>query len=187
MGDFTGKSKVIDPTINEVKPLRTQLIQALMSGIPGFQNSMFGFGQGGQGGFAPLDPSIVEPYRQLFAANRADALGQAKESAGNITGSGYNNILGTSLAGSLAGENAQLAQLGMQNQQFQFQQQQAFANLLSNLTARQGQVAYQPGFIDYLMQGAQAAVPLFTGVPGAGGAAKAGMATAGQVNNYGNI
>src|SRR5262245_3580411 len=116
MGDLKGKTKVIDPTLGDVKGLRSQLINALMTGIPGWQNSMFGFAQGGKGGYAPLDPSIVEPYKQLFATTRADALAQAKESAGNLTGTGYQNILGTAAAGSLAQENAQLAPLGLANQ-----------------------------------------------------------------------
>ena len=184
MGDLTGKSKVLDPTLGDVKPLRQQLISALMSGIPGFQNSVFGMAQGGKGGYAPLDPSIVEPYKQLFATNRADALGQAKESAGNLTGSGYNNILGTATAGSLAGENAQIAQLGMQNQELQFRQQQAFASLLAGLGSQQGQVAYQPGFLDYLTQGAAAAAPFFTGIPGMG---RPKQQASPYVNDFGNV
>jgi len=180
MGDLKGKSKVLDPTLGDVKPLRQQLISALMQGIPGFQNSVFGMAQGGHGGYAPLDPSIVAPYQQLFATNRADALGQAKESAGNLTGSGYNNILGTATAGSLAQENAQLAQLGMQNQQLQFQQQQAFAQLLAGLGSQQGQIAYQPGFLDYATQGLAAAAPFITRIPGVGGGTPGGGGSGGR-------
>jgi len=187
MGDLKGKSKVLDPTLGDVKGLRQQLISALMSGVPGFRNGLFGMAQGGQGGYAPLDPSVVEPYRQLFATTRADALGQAKESAGNLTGTGYNNILGTAAAGSLAQENAQLAQLGMQNQELQFRQQQAFAQLLAGLGSQQGQLAYQPGFLDYATQAAAAAVPFFTGIPGLGGARVAGAATPRDINPFGQV
>lgn len=160
MGFLTGKTKQLDTTPGDVKGLRSQLISTLMAGLPGFRNAAFGFGQGSQG-FAPLDPSVVKPYADLFSAQRAEALGQAKESAGNLTGSGYNNILGTSLAGSLAQEQATLANLGLQNQQFQFQQQQQFLNTLLGLTTQQAPTVYQPGLLDYAVQGVTAAAPFF--------------------------
>jgi hypothetical protein len=156
---LVGHTEQIDGTPGDVKGLRSELISQLMAGLPGFVNSAFGYGQGSHG-FAALDPSIVKPYADLFTATRADALGQAKESAGNLTGTGYANILGDSAARSLAEEQATLAGLGIQNQQFQLQRNSEFLRALLGLTTQQNQVGYKPGFLDYLFQGAGAAAPL---------------------------
>lgn len=156
---LAGHTEQIDNVPADVKALRESLIQTVMAGLPGFANASFGYGQGAQG-FSALDPSIVKPYADLFTATRADALGQAKESAGNLTGTGYANILGDSAARSLAEEQATLAGLGIQNQQFQQQRNEQFLRLLLGLTMDKAQVGYQPGFLDYLFQGAGMAAPL---------------------------
>lgn len=156
---LVGHTEQIDNVPGDVKGLRSDLVSMLMAGLPGFTNSAFGFGQGSQG-FAALDPSIVKPYNDLFTATRGDALAQAKESAGNLTGSGYNNILGDATARSLAEQQALLAQLGMQSQQFQQQRNEQFLRLLLGLTMDKAQVGYKPGYLDYLFQGAGAAAPL---------------------------
>lgn len=157
---LVGHNEQIDTVPNDVKGLRGDLINALMAGLPGFTNSAFGYAQGSNG-FSALDPSIVKPYADLFSATRADALAQAKESAGNLTGTGYANILGDATARSLAEEQATLAQLGISNQQFQQQRNEQFLRLLLGLTTQQAQVGYKPGFLDYLFQGVGAAAPLF--------------------------
>jgi hypothetical protein len=167
---LVGHTEQIDTVPGDVKDLRAQFINALMQGLPGNVNAAFGFGQGSQG-FSALDPSIVKPYSDLFTAQRGEALGQAKESAGNLTGSGYNNLLGTSLAGSLASEQTTLANLGIQQQQFQQQRQQDFLRTLLGLTTQQAQVGYKPGFLDYLFKGAQAAGPAIAAAVGGGGGA----------------
>lgn len=157
-----GHQQQIDQVPGDVKNLRAQFINEMMKGLPGMTNSMFGMSQGSQG-MSALDPSLVKPYADLFSAQRGEALGQAKESAGNLTGTGYNNILGTSLAGSLAQEQVTLANLGIQQQQFQMQKQQEFMRTLLGLTGQTAQTGYQPGFLDYLFQGASAAAPFFAG------------------------
>lgn len=64
----------------------------------------------GPAGQLTVDPSAaLAGTNGLFAATRASALGQAKESAGNLTGSGYNNLFGSALATSLAQQQKQLA------------------------------------------------------------------------------
>lgn len=50
-------------------------------------------------------------YDQMFNQNRAEALAQAKEASGNLTGSGYANALGTTVNRSLGEQNATLAQI----------------------------------------------------------------------------
>lgn len=192
-----------------------------MAGQMGVMGSV---GVGSGGGSSPIDrinfdpvgvqdpdngfflQNILGPYREMFAANRGQALAQAKEQAGNLTGSGYNNIFGTALAGSLAGENAQLAQtmMGLRGQQQGFNLQRAqleqqaraqnaqnFLGLLSgmNLTGVQpNQQVYKPGFLDYAMKGAAMAMPFFTGGAGAASAgttgASAGAASAGASGGF---
>ena len=115
------KLRSLTPPWGDVKGLRTQLIQSLMTGIPGFQEGRLGCLRDIKG----MRRWTLRLWNRIASCSlpivrRLSA--KAKESAGNLTGTGYNNILGQSLASSLAGENAQLAQLGMQNQQFQFQQ-----------------------------------------------------------------
>jgi len=95
----------------------------------------------------------------LFTAQRGSSLAQAKESAGNLTGSGYNNLFGSALSESLAGEQALLANTLLQSRnqgialrQQDLAQQDAFLRfLLGFASAGVGptQHAYQPGFIDY--------------------------------------
>lgn len=64
----------------------------------------------GPAGQLTVDPSAsLAGTNGLFAATRASALGQAKESAGNLTGSGGRNLFGSALATSLAGQQKMLA------------------------------------------------------------------------------
>lgn len=98
--------------------------------------------------------NLLKPYQDLFQAERGAVLGQAKESAGNLTGSGYNNILGASAAQSLAGEQALTAQTLMGLRQQELARQQDFLRLLFGF-ASQGvgpnQAAYQPGLLDAIL------------------------------------
>lgn len=166
VGDLTGKTEQVNTIPPDILQLRSSLANFLMQGLQGYGNEAFGFGQGGQGFQSQLGvppESVLAPYRELFSANREAGIAQAKESAGNLTGSGYNNILGDSLRQTLAGENVTLANLGLQQQQFRQNQQEQFLRLLLGLSTTgvgpQGQ-AYTPGFLDYLFQGAGAAAPL---------------------------
>lgn len=92
----------------------------------------------------------------MFARNRAQAGAQAKETAGNLTGSGFANTLGTAIGRSTEEENSFLAQLMSGERQANANR---FAGLLGIPGQTQGQVAYQPGFLDYWMQALQAAGP----------------------------
>lgn len=81
--------------------LRDYVMQMLMGGktTPGTP-----------GAALTVDPSAsLAGTNGLFEATRATALAQAKESAGNLTGSGYNNLFGSALATSLAQQQKQLA------------------------------------------------------------------------------
>ena len=98
--------------------------------------------------------NLLKPYQDMFAAQTGDALAQAKESAGNLTGSGYNNILGSSLASSLAGQQQLTAQTLMGLRQQEIQRQQNFLNSLLGFASTgvgPDQTAYQPGLLDSLL------------------------------------
>src|SRR5688572_3244391 len=138
---LTGRTEQINNVPEDVGPLRDQLISALMSGLPGFTNSAFGYGQSAAGYQGP-PAALIDPYRDLFKTTRVDAMEQAKESAGNLTGSGYNNILGDATARSLAEENATLAGLGLQFSEFQQRNNEQFLRLLLGLTLDKAQVGY---------------------------------------------
>jgi len=93
----------------------------------------------------------------MFAENRNQALAQAKEQSGNLTGSGFANALGTTTNRSLVEEDMLLAQM------LQAERQMMMQGLVPFATAGVGgnYTGYQPGFLDYLMQGASKAAPAF--------------------------
>lgn len=115
------------------------------------------------GQLGSLNPSpgdnaaYLKPYTDLFATQNAKTAAQAKESAGNLTGSGLGNTIGTSLGQAEQGQNAFLANLLEQHNQAKANR---FAQLfLGTLGSPAGGVTnyYQPGVLDYLMQGAATA------------------------------
>lgn len=175
-GGLTGQTKDLTP------PDVTRYRQGLLSFLQGQ-----GFETGLTGADVPID---LEPYQRLFAQRRAEGLAQAKESAGTLTGSGFANILGAAAGRSIYDENAFLAQL-MENARLQSARNYiGLAGLSPGLT---GQTGYQPGFLDYLFSGAQAAAPVIASVVGgpaiaagaAAGAASAGRGQPQRSNVYG--
>jgi len=125
--------------------------------IKAFRDKMTGFI--GQQGLESAMPSTTDlsPFREAFAKTRAGALAQAKESSGNLTGSGYANTMGVAAGRSIFDENAFLAQLMEQSRQANASR---FMSMVGQVPGLQGQMGYQPGFLDYMMQGATAAAPL---------------------------
>lgn len=116
----------------------------------------------GQQGFGAAMPSTTDltPFREAFAKTRAGTLAQAKESAGNLTGSGFANIMGTAAGRSAYEENAFLAQLMEQSRQSNANR---FLSMMGMIPASSGQMGYQPGFLDYLMQGAGSVATAYAG------------------------
>lgn len=158
-GGLTGKVKSMDATPDDIEPLRAALVQQLLQGLNGNALAQGFQGVLGQGGPPPAQDTsffynnILGPYNQLFDAQRGQALAQAKESAGNLTGSGYNNILGQATAESLAQQQALSAQTMLGLRQQELQRQQDFLRLLFGFgTAGVGpsQPYYQPGLLDSL-------------------------------------
>lgn len=104
------------------------------------------------GGVDPLTGlsggKVPQAYTDLFQSSLAPVLAQAKESAGTLTGSGLGNTIGSTAGRSLTDFLLGLIQ----------QTGGRAASLTGELIAPQPK-AYQPGFLDYLFQGAQAAAP----------------------------
>jgi len=96
----------------------------------------------------------TSPYKAMFAQNRAEALAGAKESAGNLTGSGLGNTIGAAAGRSVAGENAFLANLLNANQQAAAERYTRLLGGFATAGVSTPQTYYQPGFLDYLFQGA---------------------------------
>lgn len=140
--------------------MRQGIASQLQQGLSG--NALAQGFQGilGQGGPPPAQDTrffydnILKPYTDLFAAQRSAGLADAKEAAGNLTGSGYNNILGQSAAGSIANEQALTAQTLMGLRQQEIQRQQNMLGMLFGF-AQQGvgpnQAVYQPGLLDSVL------------------------------------
>lgn len=170
MSFLVGQTKTRPNVSGETSDLHNQLIEFI-------RNS-------GLGGLTPgtnPDPSQIEPYQRLFRDTNAQNFAQVKESAGNLTGSGLGNNLGIAAQRASTEQGAFLADLIERRRQ-------ADANrwaqvVLGTLGSPAGGVSqtYQPGFLDYAIQGATAAAPFIAGPAGA--AAAGGMAAGGGMAN----
>lgn len=143
--------------------------ELLPGDVQGFRGGLLDFiRQQGLGTALSGSPQAIDlkPYMDLFGQRRAEGLAQAKESAGNLTGSGFANILGSAAGRSIFDENAFLANLQENARQASAQR---FMGLLGLIPGVTGQVGHQPGFLDYLFQGASAAAPFLGGLGGGGG------------------
>lgn len=132
MSFLTGSTKENAP--KDIIALRKQLEQYVQQHLGG-QNQAAG----------------MAPFQKMFADRRAFALAQAKESAGNLTGSGLGNVIGTAAGRSASEENSFLAQL-LENR---------FNAALQGVGNLKGEMAHQPGFLEYAAQGVGMAAPFF--------------------------
>ena len=144
MSFLTGKQKSGPSMPQDLGPLRQSIMEFL-------QQQGFGTAISGPQGGPTLDTS---PYKAMFAQNRAEAVAGAKEQAGNLTGSGLGNVIGAAAGRSVAGENAFLANLINSNQQAAAERYTRLLGGISTAGVSTPQTYYQPGFLDYLFQGA---------------------------------
>lgn len=170
---FLGKTRTLDASPPETRELRKDIAGGLQGQLPGAIGGAFG-PMGDYSSNADMQfflNNLMKPYQDLFTAQRGSALAQAKESAGNLTGSGYNNILGSAAGESIAQEQFVLANLlqGLRGQEMQrgltlrgqdIGRQNDLLNMILGFSASgtPRQVAYQPGFLDYAAPVAGAAV-----------------------------
>ena len=84
--------------------------------------------------------NIVNQLNPIFAQRREQALAQAKESAGNLTGSSFANILGKQVNKSLGEENAQILDYSTRAAQSEQARQAADADRGQNRIIRAGEL-----------------------------------------------
>lgn len=166
MAGLIGKNEQLSTVTPEASGLLKQLI--------GFIGQGQGLDQLTPG--TTVDKASIQPYLDMFTQQNSRNLAQAKESAGNLTGSGLGSIIGQEAGRANTEQGAFLANLFEQRRQ---QDANRFLNLvLGSLGSPSAQVqnTYQPGLLDY---GGQAFTALASG--GAfnqgglfGGAPKAG-------------
>ena len=136
----------------------------------------------GNGGFNNLfpqtsvDKAALQPYMDLFTQQNTRNFAQAKESAGNLTGSGFANTLGARASEADSQQGAFLANL---LESRRTNDANRMASLLLGVTQGAGEKAYQPGFLDYALQGLGAAAPLIA----AGGSATSNGGAGGTPHN----
>lgn len=141
MSGFMGKSVTTENVPGDVKGLRSGFADYLMN--QGFNGLNTG------------TPDI-SPYQKLFESQRADSFAQAKESAGNLTGSGYGARVGRAAQQSTLEEGGFLSNLLEQSKQ---QNSSRLASVLMpflNTGVSSPTQSYQPGLFDYAAQGASA-------------------------------
>lgn len=102
------------------------------------------------------DQSSIQPYLDLFSMQNSRNFAQAKESSGNLTGSGLENNLGNATAKADTEQSAFLASLFERRRQ---DDANRFMQLImSTLGSQAGSRTnvYRPGLLDYAGQGATA-------------------------------
>lgn len=121
-----------------------------------------GSGTGSGGGLdrlfpgSKVDNTQIQPYLDLFTQQNSRNLAQAKESAGNLTGSGLGNIIGAEAGRASTEQGAFLTNL------MEARRTGDANRFLSALLGVGGSPAsgvtttYQPGFLDYAAGGASA-------------------------------
>lgn len=134
MSGFTGKTVTTENVPGDIKGLRSGFADFLMNQ-----------------GFGGLDTGTpdIRPYEKLFEQRNAMNFAQAKESAGNLTGSGYGARVGRAAQEATTEQGGFLANLLEQSKQ---QNASRLAQvLLPFLTTGVGSptTSYQPGFLDY--------------------------------------
>lgn len=152
MSGLTGKTKTTSGTPEEILPLRQDLANWII----------------GQG-FNPLDigknAMDLTPYQRMFADQRGQALAQAKESAGNLTGTDYGGIIGRAAGSSALQENAFLADLLERRRQASANRYLQLIAGLSGSGVGSPQTVYQPGFLDSVIGAGTSIATAYAGRP----------------------
>jgi hypothetical protein len=159
MSGLTGKTKTTSGTPAELLPLRRDLSSFIIG---------HGFNDLGLG----KDAVDITPYQQMFAANREQALAQAKESAGNLTGTDYGGILGRAAGQSALQENAFLADLMERQRQAKYQRYLQLIGGFANSGVGSPQTVYEPGFLDSIISAGTNIATAYAGRPSNGGTPK---------------
>jgi hypothetical protein len=149
MSFLIGKTQSYSPTTPEAAGSIDDLLKTLR-------------GIGPQAGLFPSTNSKdfnLQPYLDLFTQQNARNLAQAKESAGNLTGSGLGSIIGQEAGRASTEQGAFLANLMEQRRTEDANRYLAALTGGAGSPAAAVQHTYQPGLLDYLFQGAASAAP----------------------------
>lgn len=173
MSFLVGKTQARSNVTPETGDLFKQLIQYIQ-----------GQGFAGLNPGTSVDAASAEPYQKLFRDQNAQTFGQAKESAGNLTGSGLETGLGQAAQRASTEQGSFLANL------FENRRQQDAGRFLQLVLGSMSspaagvQYTHKPGLLDYASQAAVAAAPFFAPGVGSIGAGAAGAgAGAGAVGS----
>lgn len=150
MSGFTGKTKTISGTPEEIMPLRKKTA---------------GYLEGQDFGSLNTGAPDMTPFLKMFQDQNANTFALAKEQAGNLTGSGYGNAVGDALGKASTEQGAFLASMAEKSKQ---DNANRFAQLLASLTGSgvaPPQTGYQPGFLDYLAQAGSSVGTALAGRP----------------------
>ena len=139
MSGFTGSTKTMENVPSDAKGVRRGLGRAI-EGI----------------GFDWLNPDApdIAPFLELFSQQNARNYAQAKESSGNLTGTGYGNRVGRAMERSNVEQSAFLANMLEQARQGNANRLASILSTFANTGVGPPQQVYQPGFLDYATQGA---------------------------------
>jgi hypothetical protein len=155
---FMGKTQQLPTVDDKTQGVHNALMDYITSQGFGSMNPDMNF-----------DPAAMAPYQKMFQDQLNTSMAGAKESAGNLTGSGLGNYLGRA-AGEAANRNTSfLANLFEQHKQAQANR---FMQLmLGGMGSPAGQVqnVYSPGFMDYMMQAGNVAASAMPGSGNKGG------------------
>lgn len=143
MSFLTGKTKRLSGVPSNLQDFSKQTGGYLSSRGP--ELALSGFGRGDD----------LSTFSKLFQDHLTPILAQAKESAGNLTGSGLGNIMGMTAGRETSNFLLQLLRQRAQN-----------ALQLGTSGVQGDQYVHQPGFLDYAMQGIGMAAPFLAGPPG---------------------
>ena len=154
MAGFTGSTNTVENVPGDIKGLRE-----------GFASFLMNQGFNGLNTGAP----DITPYQKLFEQTNAHNFAQAKESAGNLTGSGFANKLGQAASQADVQQGSFLAQLLEQSKQANANRLATILSPFINTGVAPPSQTYQPGFLDYA---AQAGGQVLGAAGGAGGFSK---------------
>jgi len=164
MSGFLGKTETVENVPGDVKGLRG-----------GFADFL------AKGGFEGLNTGTpdLEAYQKMFRDQNELTFAQAKESSGNLTGTGYGNRVGRAAQRASTEQGSFLASLMEQSKQANSNRLASVLLPFLNTGVGPPSQQYQPGFLDYAIQGAGA-------VAGAvGGAGGFGRGTRGNLTQSG--
>lgn len=138
MSGFIGKTKTQSGVSPDIEGLRTGFADYLTNR-----------------GFGDLDTGApnTDAYKKLFQQQNDQSFAQAKESSGNLTGSGYGAAMGKAAGQAATSQGAFLADLLQRSQDANANRHLSAILGLGTSGVAPPQTTYQPGFIDYLASG----------------------------------